>query len=143
MVRAGVVNHPGEWKASGFIEIQKPPKRYAIIDLKSLSELSGFTDLRDFQRVHRQWTEQALENGLAVRDDRWSEAIAVGSLAFVENVKNQLGLKAAHRDVREADGSYALREPAESYARNFTGENEALSSENTILWNESGGNTET
>jgi putative transposase len=25
MVRAGVVNHPGEWKESGFAEIQKPP----------------------------------------------------------------------------------------------------------------------
>ena len=34
----------------------------------------------------------------AVRDDRWSEAIAVGSLAFVETVKNDLGVKARHRD---------------------------------------------
>jgi putative transposase len=37
MVRAGVVNHPERWKESGFKEIQKPPKRYAIIDLQSLS----------------------------------------------------------------------------------------------------------
>ena len=36
-----------------------------------------------------------------------------------------------------ADGTYALREPAEAYARNLTGENEALSSENTLPWNES------
>jgi hypothetical protein len=27
---------------------------------------------------------------------RWSEAIAVGSLAFVENVKNQLGVSKRH-----------------------------------------------
>jgi len=40
-----------------------------------------------------------------VRDDRWSEAIAVGSLAFVETVKNDLGVKARHRDVIEADGT--------------------------------------
>lgn len=32
---------------------------------------------------------------------------AVGSLAFVDGVKNQLGVKAAHRDVLETDGSYA------------------------------------
>jgi hypothetical protein len=32
-----------------------------------------------------------------VYDDRWSEAIAVGSLAFVESVKNQLDAKAARR----------------------------------------------
>ena len=30
MVRDGVVNHPEKWKDSGFNEIQKPPKRYAI-----------------------------------------------------------------------------------------------------------------
>jgi putative transposase len=104
MVRARVVNHPGQWKESGLYEIQKPPKRYAIIDLRSLSELSGVADLRDFQRADRQWVEQRLENGLAVRDDCWSEAIAVGSSAFVAKVKNQLGVKATHRDVIETDG---------------------------------------
>ena len=119
MVRAGVVNHPGQWKESGFREIQKPPKRYGIIDLQSLSELSGFADLQDFQRAHREWVEQGLENGLAMRDDRWSESIAVGSLAFIDKVKSELGFKAAHREVIEADGTYALREPAEAYGLKF------------------------
>jgi putative transposase len=137
MVRAGVVSHPVDWSHSGYREIQEPPKRYAIIDLEGLAALCGFTDLRDFQRAHRQWVEQALENGFAPRDDRWSEAIAVGSLPFVETVKNDLGVKAMHREVVQADGTYALREAAEAYARNFTGENEALSSENTLPWNES------
>jgi hypothetical protein len=36
---------------------------------------------------------------------RWSEAIAVGSRSFVEKVKSELGFKAAHRDVIEADGN--------------------------------------
>jgi len=137
MVRAGVVNHPRQWKESSFSETQKAPKRYAIIDLQKLSELSGFADVRDFQRAHRQWVEQGLENGLAVRDNRWSEAIAVGSLAFVETVKNDLGMKATHREVIEADGTYALREPTEAYGLNFIGEPEALSSENTLVWDES------
>jgi putative transposase len=92
MVRAGVVNHPVKWAHSGYREIQEPPKRYAVIDLEVLAALCGFTDLRDFQRAHRQWVKQALEN-FAPRDDRWSEAIAVGSLAFVERVKNDLGIK--------------------------------------------------
>src|SRR5262245_14773424 len=110
MVRAGVVNHAERWKESGFREIQKPPKRYAIIDVQSLSELSGFADLKHFQRAHREWVEQGLENGLASRDDRWSEAIAIGSHSFVEKIKNELGFKAAHRDVIESNGTYALRE---------------------------------
>jgi hypothetical protein len=68
------------------------------------TELSGFVDLGDFQNAHRQWVEQGHENGLAIRGDHWSEAIAVGSLTFVETVKNRLGMKATHREVIEADG---------------------------------------
>ena len=136
MVRAGVVNHPGEWKESGFSEIQKPPKRYAMIDLPSLMELSGFAGLEDFQRAHREWVEQGLENGLLMRDDRWSEAIAVGSLAFIDKVKSELGFRAAHRDVVEGDRTYALREPAEAYGPSFAAEGGALRAENTFFWNE-------
>jgi hypothetical protein len=62
---------------------------------------------------------------------------AVASLGFVEAIKNDLGLKGAHRDVIEADGSYDLREPTEAYAGNFTGKNEGLMAQNTILWDES------
>jgi hypothetical protein len=97
--------------------------------------LSGFADVRDFQRAYRQWVEQGLEKDLAVRDDRWSEAIAVGSLPFVENVQNQLGFKAAHRDVIETNGSYALR-TGRAYRLEFAAENEALRSQNTFLWDE-------
>jgi hypothetical protein len=37
---------------------------------------------------------QSDQRGRMARDGRWSEAIAVGSLDFVEKVKNELGLKA-------------------------------------------------
>ena len=72
-----------------------------------------------------------------MRDDRWSEAIAVGSLVFVERVKNDLGVKVMHREVLETDETYALREPAEAYAGKFTGKIDALRTQNTILWDES------
>ena len=134
MVRAGVVSHPDKWKESGFAEIQKPPKRYAIIDLRS--ELSGFSDLQDFQRAHLESVERGIENGLAGRHEPWSESIAVGSLSFVEKVQNQLGFKAAHRDVIEVQGSYVLREPAQAYAGKIVGEKAALSSENTLVWDQ-------
>jgi hypothetical protein len=64
---------------------------------------------------HRGWIEEALEGGLAVRDGRWSEAVAVGSLAFAEQVKSELGVKARHRDIKPVDGTYALRERSEPY----------------------------
>jgi hypothetical protein len=70
------------------------------------------------------------------REGRWSEAIAVGNLNFVEKVKSELGFKAAHRGLIEGGGTYALWERREPYGSNFTGKNEVLSSENTRFWNE-------
>ena len=66
------------------------------------------------------------------REGRWSEAIAVGNLNFVEKVKSELGFKAAHRELIEGGGTYALWERREPYGSNFTGKNEVLSSENTL-----------
>ncbi len=137
MVHAGVVSHPVKWLQSGYHEIQDPPERYGVIDLRGLVELCGFAELADFQQAHRRWVEQALLGELAKRDDRWSEAIAVGSLAFVDKVKSELGVKAMHRDAIEIDGTYALREPSEFYAGNLTGKIEVLSTENTFFWDES------
>ena len=37
----------------------------------------------------------------------------------------------------EIDGTYALREPAEAYAANFTGKNEALRTQIPSSWDES------
>ena len=51
MVRAGVVNHPVEWKHCGYHEIQQPPERYAVIDLRELTTLCGFVEVADFQQV--------------------------------------------------------------------------------------------
>jgi hypothetical protein len=41
------------------------------------------------------------------REGQWSEVITVGNLNFVENVKSELGSKAAHRKAIEGGGTYA------------------------------------
>jgi len=134
MVRAGVVKHPTAWVHGGYREIQDPPERYSLIELTGLSALCGFASVADFQRAHRQWVEDALLHEPGKRDERWSEALAVGSQAFVEKVKRELAMKAGHRDVDEADGTYALREPASAYTGSFGSENGILRAENAILW---------
>jgi REP element-mobilizing transposase RayT len=103
MVRAGVVSHPSNWVESGYREIQNPPKRYRIIDLAELSSLCGLSDVSDFQRAHREWIKEALSRNKVVREANWSEAIAVGSLGFANNVKTELGLKAVHREVAQLE----------------------------------------
>jgi hypothetical protein len=41
----------------------------------------------------------AFRDELSVGDAQWSEAVAVGSLAFVEKVKSELEFEAVHRQV--------------------------------------------
>jgi len=104
------------------------------------------TELNEVERVCGPWRFSKNTSRLgrastnvtrAQRDVRWSEAVAVGSLAFVEKVKGELGARAIHREFDPVDGGYVLREPTGFYARRFTGDNETLSSENTLLWEES------
>jgi putative transposase len=78
-----------------------------------------------------------------VYDDRWSDSIAVGSLAFVENIKTELGVNALHREAEQIGEGYALRERSEPYPAKFASKNEALSSENTLFWNQSVGSAVT
>lgn len=136
MVRAGVVTHPTEWVHSGYREIQAPPRRYAIIDLDRLASLCGFADVAAFQRAHRQWVEEVLAQGPALRDERWSASLAVGSLAFIDRVRAELGLKALHRGVTASEDTHVLREPGGAYRPIFGPETEPLSSNNTVLWNQ-------
>jgi len=44
MVRAGVVRHPGEWKAGGYREIQVAPERYRIVNRAELAEVLGIEE---------------------------------------------------------------------------------------------------
>lgn len=78
-----------------------------------------------------------------LRDDRWSDAIAVGSVGFVESVKGDLGSKALHRGIEQFDGTYALREESEAYDGNLGKETDPLRLENTFLWDENAEAAET
>lgn len=113
-----------------------PPIRYGIIDLRELSLLCGFSEVTEFQLAHCRWVNDSLAREAMAREGRWSEAIAVGNLNFVEKMQNELGYKAAHRQVIESGGTYELREQTESYGPNFSGQNEVLRSENTRFWSE-------
>ncbi len=134
MVRAGAVAHPAEWFFSGYREIQAPPERYTIIDLAELSRLCGFAEVARFQEAHRQWVAHALTGNALARDDRWSQAIAVGGKSFVDDVQVALGIVAKHREVGGTDGTYTLREPARDYEVISGVESELPKQDNTRPW---------
>ncbi len=58
----------------------------------------------------------------------------MGSERFVENTKQQLGIRAKGRKVVVAGAAYQLREPQVSYLANFGPENDNIGAENTYFW---------
>ncbi len=61
------------------------------------------------------------------------KVFSVGSKAFVEKTKAELGIKAIDREVRGTDGVYELEDGDVSYNPNFAGENRGLRPENSYF----------
>lgn len=137
MVRAGAVSHPGQWEISGYREIQHPPERYRVIDYAALTELLGVSGLQALRSVHRAWVEEALRAERPVRDERWSESLAIGSYAFVAQFQQGLGIRAGRRAIEKRGDSHTLREPSGSYGPDFGVESDAPGAENAVLPDES------
>jgi putative transposase len=135
MVRAGNVNHPSEWPFSGYREIQKPKRKYALIAYERLKELAGFETYSHFQTGHRDWVNEALGQGRSAYDSRWTKSIAVGSERFVHRTRKELGARAKGRLVLGSDETFQLREPGVSYLVYFDPKNEDIGAENGYFWN--------
>jgi len=68
MVRSGVVLHLGDWRWSGYCEIQTPPQRYAVIDRQALPELLGTTSFKQYQQIHKDRVNNTLKLPKLQRD---------------------------------------------------------------------------
>jgi putative transposase len=133
-VRAGVVQHPSEWPSSGYGEIQAPPQRDAIIDRRRLAELCGLNDLGQLPAAHAGWVADGLAANRSERLSSWSSSLAVGSERFVAHIQRELGARASHRSMSEADGLCTLAESPGAYDVHFGCENGILSIDNTHSW---------
>ena len=97
MLRAGVVDHPSEWPFCGYNEIQEPKRKSILINYQKLTNLLGFDSYDDVIKYHKRWVDDYLGNGNNIRDDKWTESIAVGEKDFVERVKSLMGVLAIGR----------------------------------------------
>jgi len=134
MVRAGVVSHPADWVHGGYREIQQPPARYRLIDMEALMALIGVNTPQQLQHHHRQWVNDELAVNTLARDAAWSESLAVGNEAFVNEVQGLLGIKAKSRQATEAEGKFVLRETPGRYHASYDNEKASISSENRLRW---------
>jgi len=111
MVRAGIVEHPSEWKNSGYHELQNIPDRKRIIDYDCLIKLMELNSYEELKTTHQNLISETLEKkGELTRDEKWTERIAVGSQSFVKGIKNKLGFKGKYRPIKKENGSWEIRE---------------------------------
>lgn len=91
MVRAGVVNHPREWRFGGYSELLQPRLRFRkqLTDWRVLARLVGARDLRELQKVRDSWIEIAIKRSDLKRDPRWTESPAVGSDGFLMTIAEE------------------------------------------------------
>jgi len=134
MVRAGIVQHPSEWRYGGYNEIQSPRRRYTLINHRRLSDLLGARDGEQVAAIHRQRVEEILKAGSNERDVKWTESIAVGDKEFVMATKVKLGAKGIGRKTVKSKQGYELKESQNPYGHVFALEKGALRIKNDHFW---------
>jgi putative transposase len=134
MVRAGVAMHPHDWATGGYQEIQSPRDRYSIIDQNSLSQSLTFNSVPTFQKHHRQWIDEALRENDLEREAKWSQSLAVGSEAFVNEFADAVNPEIRKRRTNVVGESFVVREPSVAYSAHFDSKMDRLSTRNTFPW---------
>ena len=105
-----------------------------MIDYERLQAFFGADSYDQLRTTHKGWVEEQLQCARKKRQDEWTSSIAVGSKAFVEDVKARLRFRAKGRDAVETGEGYQLRENLSSYKALFGVENEDIDIKNTYFW---------
>jgi putative transposase len=108
MVRCGVVKHPSQWPWCGYSELMGLRKRYRLLDLDRLLNLLGTDDVMSFRKNLEVALALAIEKRQFEREARWTESVAVGSEAFVREVRDRV--KRQRTVIDEDAGTWSLRE---------------------------------
>lgn len=102
MVRAGVVDHPREWRFGGYHELAGNRERYRIVDVDLLLSLLPSPNLTTFRCWYeRTLTQLCLQDRLP-REPHWSGAFAVGSRRWLAGLAD--GDPQVEERIRPLDG---------------------------------------
>jgi putative transposase len=97
-------------------------------------QVLGIGDSDQLSLSHRSWVEEAIKSKDKMREQRWSESIAVGSLSFIQEVKAELGARGCGRNIIPSPEGHELREHQTSYHDHFGWEKVPLSYKNSLPW---------
>ena len=135
MVRAKVVNHPGEWPFCGYYELQQPRQRQRnqLVNLPELASLLGMDDPGRLRDLRAQWVAWECHAGELARDPKWTECVAVGSQKYVEGILDKLKGRAKGREIHGEGERFVLQEADVAYLRVFGGKNEDLRPKKALM----------
>jgi hypothetical protein len=114
-VRAGIVEHPRQWRFCGYNEIMRQKQRYTLVNMVRLLELVEIRSREEFWRFYTGLIDRSIADGDLRREKKWSESIAVGSEKFVEGLHARLGIESNRIKIVQSDQDYLLREKKISY----------------------------
>jgi len=114
MVRAGVVRHPREWSWTGWHELVGMKRRNCLLDLDALFERLPGQTRQSYSTMYQRHIDETLASEKPQhRDPCWTNALAVGSLPFLQRIETSLATenkrKEMHRDI-DSNGRWVLRE---------------------------------
>ena len=72
-------------------------------------------DEKRFREEHSNWITVELKNNALVRNQDWSESIAVGRKSFATDIQRQLASRAQNRSTVSVNDTAILKEPEISY----------------------------
>lgn len=114
MVRAGVVRHPSEWAWCGHDELVGRRSRYRLLDMGAVLRWLGVTERATFIQEYLRDIEQTIRLGELERDPIWTESVALGSEAFVDQVSTKINRTRLERS-ESREGLWTVRETPTPY----------------------------
>ncbi|HNP34220.1 MAG TPA: transposase [Woeseiaceae bacterium] len=113
MVRADVVDHPRDWRFSGYHELCNPPQRKSVVDVPVLCELYRVTSVQQLLAAR----DRAINGEIAYSSRRaiWSSSAAVGNAGFLAEFQRSLGPAGIRKRCYRSEHGEYLREERPRY----------------------------
>ena len=111
MVRAKVVNHPGDWQFGGYYELQQRRERFRnqLVDWRALLPLLGMKSLESLRDARAEWLAKECRAGRLERDAKWTESVAVGSQEYTAKIMGEFGRKTERKEEAGGGAIYLFR----------------------------------
>ncbi len=87
------MDHPSKWICSGYNEIQKPRRKCVLISYDVLMKLSGYLNFHDFQKAHRGWVEDAINQYRLTVNHIGQKALLSEAILLLKKLKISLRLE--------------------------------------------------